>query len=253
MAKLFKWLKGIYRVFNALKDFYNSIKSGIALLKMPLAGWALIAVAAFVIYSVATNYEELRSAISQLRSYYVSKNAPASEGPAIETSITKDDPQWMRKYCDEQLAKLPAPPFKFNKKTVEGIWLTLPSLEVGSRMPKNEKGYRVDSVTCRLIYGYNQKEAFPSMDVEYKFDIKAINEFQKRVDEIYSLSMDPTWEKIVLDKGEGGSPFYAYQGFPLVFKRENPKLGTVEYARMSFAIDFWVSFTVYEKTNNVNN
>jgi hypothetical protein len=250
MGNFFKKLKAVFRVFNAFKSLCASIKSAISLVSLPLVGWALVVVAVIAIVSIAANYEELRKAISQMRSQYISTNAPVGGQFEIKTSVTKDDPDWLGKYCSEQAAKLPPPPFKYKKRTEEGKWLIITSLGVGKRLPKDENGYEVDSLTCRVIYSYDPKEAWPSMGVNYVIDIKSSNEFEKKVDEIYTLSMDPTWEKISsLGQEETGRPFYSYQGFPLLFKRENPKLGTVEYAEMAFAIDYWVKFTVYEAQN----
>ena len=248
MKSFFKKLKSIFRVFNAVKSLFNTLKSFVSLMQLPLAWWALILVAAVMIYSAATKYEALKGAIGGLRAAFSSSETQNLVPLGIKTSVTKDDPEWMRKYCFEQVALLPAAPFTYEKKIEEGIGVSIPPLYVSSRMPKDERGYRVDSLTCRFIYPYEDKGAYASMGVEYKFDITARNEFEKRVDEIYTGIMDPSWTKISpLTNDEGGRPFYSYEGFPLLFKRENPALGTIEYADMDFAIDYWVKFTVYEK------
>ena len=217
-------------------------------MKFPLGWCALIIVAAVMIYAIATKYEALRSAVVDMRAAFSSSETRELIPSGIQTSITKDDPKWMRKYCDEQAALLPPPPFTYNEKEVEGLWVSIPSNYVYRKKPKDERGFKIDSVTCRIIYDYDDKVAYPSMGVGYKFDITAVNEFQKRVDEIQTGLMDPSWTKISpLNASETGNPFYGYQGFPLVFTRENPKLGTIEYAEMLFAIDYWIEFTVYEK------
>lgn len=250
MASFLKKIKGVFRVFNAIKGFISAIKSAVSLLSLPLVGWALVVVAVIAIYMVATNYEELRSAIVHMRQDFISRNAPAGAKPEIETSVTKDDPQWMFKYCSEQAGKLPIPPFKYQKsEKKDAVVFSIPSVEVNKRLPQRVDGYKVDSLTCRIIYDFDDKEAFTSMGVEYRFDIKAFNEFKKRVDEMHTLSMDQTWEKIFSVDQKTSNPSYAYQGFPMLFMRENPKLGTVEYAEMDFAIDYWVKFTVYENQN----
>ena len=250
MKNFFNKIKSVLRVFRALKNLWNSIKSGIALLKMPLAGWALVLVAAFVIYSVVTDYQALRKAIDYMQTAFSSPGAQVVAPPSIKTSITKDDPEWMSKYCREQSAALPPAPFTYIKKDTyeKAKGVPIPPLYVGSRMPKNEKGYRVDSLTCGMVYKYDDKEAFSSVGVAYKFDINTFNEFEQRADNIHTSIMDATWKKISpLGKEEAGRPFYSYDGYPLLFTRENPELGTVEYADMNFAIDYYVLFTVFEK------
>lgn len=250
MGKLFNKLKSVLRVFRALKNLWNSIKSGLALLKMPLAGWALVLVAAFVIYSVVTDYQALRKAVDYMQTAFSSPGAQVAAPPGIKTSVTKDDPEWMWKYCREQSAALPPAPFKYETKdTYERVkWIPIPPSYVASRMPKDVKGNKPDSMSCGMVYKYDEKEAFTSVGVAYKFDINVFNEFYQRADNIHTSIMDATWKKISpLSKEEADRLHYDYEGYPLLFTRENPALGTVEYADMSFAVDYYVIFTVFEK------
>lgn len=250
MRRFFDKIKSVLRVFKAVKSLWNTIKSGISLLQMPLAGWALILVAAFVIYSVVTDYQALRKAIDYMQSAFSSPKAQVVAPPGIKTSVTKDDSEWMSKYCREQSAALPPAPFRYIKKDTyeKAKGVPIPPTYVGSRMPKDAKGNKPDSLTCGMVYTYDEKEAFSSVGVAYKFDINAFNDFYQRADQIHTSIMDATWKKISpLDKEEAGRPFYSYEGYPLLFTRENPALGTVDYATMSFAVDYYVQFTVYEK------
>lgn len=237
-------------MFNAVKRLWNIIKSGIALLKMPLAGWALVLVAAFVIYSVATDYRAIRNAINYMQSVFSSPKSQVSALPAIKTSVTKDDPEWMWKYCREQAALLPPAPFKYEKKETweKEKWIPIPPRYVASRMPKDAKGNKPDSMSCGIVYKYDEKEAFASLGVAYKFDINAFNEFYQHADNVHTDVMDAAWKKISpLNREETGRSYYSYEGYPLLFMRENSALGTMEYADMSFAVDYYVIFTVYEK------
>src|SRR3989338_5875422 len=216
MKKLFDKIKSVLRVFRALKNLWNSIKSGIALLKMPLAGWALVLVAAFVIYSVVTDYQALRKAIDYMQTAFSSPGAQVVAPPGIKTSVTKDVP--------------------------------IPPRYVANRMPKDAKGNKSDSLTCGMVYKYDEKEAFASVGVAYKFNIDAFNEFYQRADNIHTNIMDATWKKISpLSTEETGRSFYSYEGYPLLFTRENQALSTVDHAVMTFAVDYYVQFTVFEK------
>ena len=250
MKKLFDKIKSVLRVFRALKNLWNSIKSGIALLKMPLAGWALVLVAAFVIYSVVTDYQALRKAIDYMQTAFSSPGAQVVAPPGIKTSVTKDDPEWMSKYCHEQSAALPPAPFKYIKKDTyeKAKGVPIPPRYVANRMPKDAKGNKSDSLTCGMVYKYDEKEAFASVGVAYKFNIDAFNEFYQRADNIHTNIMDATWKKISpLSTEEAGRSFYSYEGYPLLFTRENQALSTVDHAVMTFAVDYYVQFTVFEK------
>jgi len=175
---------------------------------------------------------------------------PPPPPPRITTAITKDQDEWMSKYCKEQAATLPLAPFKYqNRKNYEqNKGVPIPPLYVGKRMPNKANGYPVDSLTCGFSYKYDDKEAFASVGVIYKFDIDRFNDFYERSDSIYTNNMDATWKKVSpLSNEEAYRSPSTYKGYPLLFMRENLELGTVEYASINFAVDYYVHFTVYEK------
>jgi len=98
-------------------------------------------------------------------------------------------------------------------------------------------------------YNFENEEAYASVGVEYKFHIDFINMFEENVDRLYTEAIDKSWEKISpLTDQEGGRPHYSYEGFPIVFTRENAELGTVEYATVQFGSrSLYIHFTAYEK------
>src|SRR3989344_67723 len=99
-----------------------------------------------------------------------------------------------------------------------------------------------------MVYKYDEKEAFASVGVAYKFDINTFNEFEQRADNIHTNIMDATWKKISpLSTEETGRSFYSYEGYPPLFTPANQALSTVDHAVMTFAVDYYVQFTVFEK------
>src|SRR3989338_8821859 len=248
--KIFYKLKAVLRVFQAFKNLWASIKSGLSLLSMPWTWGAFFLVAAFVLYSVVTDYQALRNAVDRMQSAFSSSKSQVVAPPGIETSVTKDDPEWMSKYCREQSAAFPPAPFKYEKKETyeKAKGDPAPPTEIGRRMPKDAKGNEPDSLTCGFVYKYDDEEAFASVGIAYKFDINAFNEFYERADNLHTHAMNATWKKIsLLSNKEAGRPFNSYEGYPLLFMRENPVLGTIEYASMHFAVDYYVLFTIFEK------
>jgi hypothetical protein len=164
--------------------------------------------------------------------------------PTIATSVTKDDPDWLENYCKEQAAALPEAPFEYND-VEESNPTSIPPNYISTRLPEDKK---FKSQTCRLSYSFDNNEAYASMGVEYKMDIRNSNEFGKNVSIAHEDEMDSTWTKISpLDRKESGNPAYSGDDLPLVLTRENKDLGTVEYATMEFGIDYFVRITVYEK------
>jgi len=240
-----------------LQGLKNVIKKGMRAIAKAIAKhgiFSLVTFAAIAAFLTAViiykqQYEPLVVPAEPLaqQSAPAPSSPPSPPPPRITTAITKDQDEWMWHYCREQATKLPEPPFTYKKRVEEGKWIPIPPTYVGKRMPKNERGYSLDSITCRYIYSFDDEEAYPSVGVPYKFDANVRHDFAKRVNKLYIDSMDSTWEQIVLgDKERAGHPD-AGAGFPLLFMRENPELGTVEYADMGFAIEYWVKFTVYEK------
>lgn len=176
------------------------------------------------------------------------KNAssePTQKNPAISTSTLKNDPDWLKKYCQEQAVFLPQAPFEYKEAKKHENPGSIPPTYISSLLPENKK---FNSWTCSVSYPFDNEKAYASMGVEYKFDIKYSNEFDKRVADAHEGKMNSAWAKISpLSNEESGRPNYSGNSFPLIFIRENKELGTLEYATMDFGIDYFVRITVYEK------
>ena len=102
------------------------------------------------------------------------------------------------------------------------------------------------SATCQISYDYKDVDAYPSVGVEYVFDIKNANAFTEAISSLYKNIMPKGWELLnkVSDK-DSGRPGYSSDALPLVFKRETRS--TVEYLDVFNAIDFYVELTIYER------
>ena len=166
-----------------------------------------------------------------------SKQTNTPKPPAVNTPkadkkvVDKTDKDWMNKYCATEVVKLPEAPFKYKSK--EGPIRSGAMVWISKMFPKDT---RFDHQSgCRMDYKFDLKEAYVSLGVEYKNDIKFTREFESRVDELITSKIDSSWKKISpLSKEQSGNPGYTYQGFPMVFTRENPDLGTVEYINIFF-------------------
>lgn len=158
--------------------------------------------------------------------------------------VDKKDPKWLEKYCKEELVKIPDAPIKYKEK--EDIVGTLGDPLILNKFPKDKK-YKGKS--CVIDYNYEDEEAYASVGVEYKFDIKFRNQFEEAVDKLITSKMDSSWKKISpVSNEEGGRPFYSYKGFPMVFTRENSATGTTDYLYFNWgAKSLFVTFSSYEK------
>lgn len=242
IKKLFNNLKGIYRVFAAAKNLFNSIKSAISLIKMPLAGWALILVAAVAIYGIVRNYEALKNAVKALESSVPSAGAPAPKGAPV-VKIDKSAPDWKKKYCHEEVAKLPPAPFAYDK--IIPPFYQLPSPFIKPLIPEDKRD--VNAYACGLEYKYdNEPEAFESLGVKYDFNIHRFIEFSERIYNVYKAAMLQEWRQLFLL--EKDSPYRGHGGLPLIYTRESERADTVEYAEISrLPNSLYIKFTFYEK------
>ncbi len=159
--------------------------------------------------------------------------------------VDKKDKDWMYKYCQQEIHKLPKPPFKYNEVRDPANMSEGSSAWIVKEVAQDKRVFH--SKDCSIEYMYDEKVAFPSVGVKYSFDIKQVNQFEQRVDELLTPKFDSSWKKISpLNQGDTGNPGYSYQGFPLVFRRENSQLGTIEFASADFVaagilIDFYVA------------
>lgn len=160
------------------------------------------------------------------------------------TGVDKTDPDWKMVYCSKELAKLPGPPFANGGKS--GVNRTGPTVYTRKLMPENLKF--LDITTCSYSYKYEDKTAWPSVGVEYRFHIDNANQFSDTASSLFASSVDSSWKKLSpIPKKDSGIPGYVTNSFPLVFTRENRRLGTVEYLDVFPAVEFYVKLSVYEK------
>lgn len=160
--------------------------------------------------------------------------------------VDKSDPNWLKSYCAAEIKNLPQAPFKNQGLDGDVHFLAIPATYLGEKIPEN-KWY--EAKTCSLWYKYLPEEAYPSVAVEYKFDIRATNQFQENVDRLISEAIDKSWKKISpIDDKAGGRPFYLYKGFPMIFTREKADVGTIELTTLDWGANaLFVNLTVYEK------
>lgn len=159
--------------------------------------------------------------------------------------VDKKDKDWMYKYCAQEVVKLPEAPFKYKSK--EGPTRNGPMVWVSKFFPKDT---RFDHQSgCAMDYKFDEDEAYASLGVKNGASIEYVNEFQKRVDELLTQKIDSSWNKISpLNQEQRGSPGYTFQGFPMVFKRENVNLGTVEYIDIFFGANtLYIKIEFYVK------
>lgn len=176
-------------------------------------------------------------------------------GPSIK--VDKRNAKWMQNYCKEMVAQLPPTPFTYTRKgDAEGMVGPLHSRVI---IPADDLKR---AETCGIGYKFDEKQAYAEMGVEHIFDIKYKNKFDEAVARAYTLRMtkptkkvmrwtinDPksAWEKQrLLTNEEGGRPFYMSKDLPLLFKRENKKLGLTEYVEAYFGVEYYVNLTVFE-------
>ena len=160
------------------------------------------------------------------------------------TGVDKSDPDWKVVYCSKELAKLPGPPFTYQKKS--DMNRTGPSLYTRKMMPERLKFS--DVITCSYSYRFEDKTAWPSVGVEYRNHIDNFNQFRDASAMLYTGFVNSGWKKLPrIPKDDSGIPHYVTDSFPLVFTRENRRLGTVEYLDVFPAVDFYVKLSIYEK------
>lgn len=174
------------------------------------------------------------------------KQTDSPKSANVNTSqVDKKDNDWMYKYCQQEVVKLPEVPFIYKSKI--GPTKNGPMVWVSKMFPKDT---RYDHQSgCAMDYKYDPDEAYASLGVKNGVDIKYTNEFEGRVDELITSKIDSSWRKISpLNQKERGSPSYSYQGFPMIFTRENADLGTVEYIDIFFGANtLYIKIEFYVK------
>jgi len=173
-------------------------------------------------------------------------------------TLKKRDPDWLEKYCVVVVSSLPKPPFAYVKEGGPGG--SGISTYLRDSVPQDKLK---EAETCTIAYKFDRAEAYDSLNLTYAADIAVVHEFEGKVDLKYTMETivdNKNWlaklfkgkkmrwqEYRGVDSEDTGNPDYSYKGFPLVFKRENMRLGTVEIAEVFFGNDFYKKVTVYEK------
>ncbi|MBI4091360.1 hypothetical protein HY419_01250 [candidate division WWE3 bacterium] len=166
----------------------------------------------------------------------------------VEKAVAdKSDPKWLENYCFKEVKNLPEAPFKYTNKDVREFASSSVSDVYLHKFVPEDKWYK--AYTCKIWYKFEPEEAYASVGVDYVIHIDSVNTFQENTDRLYSEAIDKSWKKISpLSDSEGGRPHYSYDGFPLVFTRENADIGTMEYATIEFGSNsLYVHLSVYEK------
>ena len=165
--------------------------------------------------------------------------------------VDKSDPEWLDKYCKLEIKNFPKAPFanKGLEKDVNGEDVQeygVPNISLKKFIPE-DKWFKTEG--CGLWYKYTDEEAYPSVGVDYAFHIDVANTFQENVDTLITKTMDKSWRKLSpISDEDAGRPFTMYDGFPLIFTRENKKTNTIEYMTAEFGGGtFFMNFYVYEK------
>ncbi len=174
-----------------------------------------------------------------------SNNTSVKQTSTNTPQVDKKDKDWMYKYCAQEVVKLPEAPFKYKSK--EGPSRNGAMVWISAMFPKDT---RFDHKSgCAMGYKYDEEDAYASLGVKNGVSIEYVNEFEKRVDELLTSKIDSSWKKISpLTKEKSGNPGYSYKGFPMIFTRENPDLGTVEYIDIFFGANtLYIKIEFYEK------
>lgn len=154
--------------------------------------------------------------------------------PPAPKQVKKDDLSALEKYCKEEALKLPEAPFTYESKSGPAISGAMPW--ISQFIPEDKRATKHKS--CTMSYHFNGKTAYGEMGTTYP---GGISEFAKTVRLKLSGKVDSSWEKVF---GKNISN----DGFPMVLKRENPQMGTVDYLdAFEGAAILYIKFNTYYK------
>lgn len=148
--------------------------------------------------------------------------------------VKKDDLAALEKYCKEEALKLPEAPFKYETK--EGPRTSGAMAWISKLMPEDRRISKHKS--CSMTYSFNGKSAYAQMGTVYPTES---NQFDAAVIRNLLGKIDSSWERVLeADK----SP----DKFALIFKRENLRMGTVDYVDVfSGGLVLYMKFNTYYK------
>lgn len=175
------------------------------------------------------------------------QNSEQQNTPIVK--IDKSDEDWLKKYCHEELMKLPPAPFKYTELEEPIFQLPGEPYMVKLGIFPKEKLYE-GSYACAKEYKYEREEdAYASLGLIYKFDSESLNQFHEKIDILYSESMNNEWKKMPpFDHEDVGRPFWEYGGLPAVFTRESARSDTVDIVEIqTLPKSLFIEFSFYEK------
>lgn len=164
----------------------------------------------------------------------------ATEIPSTSVStpapqqINKGDLSALEKYCKDEALKLPEVPFTYKSK--EGPTLSGPLPWINQFIPKDKK--ETEKKGCTMAYRFDGWVAYAEMGVKYPMQGK---EFDRTVRAKLTSNLDSSWEKV-------SGTNISNDSFTMVYKRENPQMGTVDYLdAFDGGLVIYIKFNTYYK------
>lgn len=140
----------------------------------------------------------------------------------------------MEKYCKEEALKLPQVPFTYKSKSGPSTSGPLPW--INQFIPKDKK--EGEKKSCTIIYWFDGRIAYGQMGAEYPGQGQ---EFDRRVRASLESKIDSSWEKV-------SGPSISNNAFTMVYKRENPQMGTVDFIdAFDGGLVIYIKFNTYYK------
>lgn len=158
--------------------------------------------------------------------------SPTSTSPPQQ--VKKGDLKALEKYCKEEALKLPQMPFTYESKS--GPTISGPMPWINQWIPKDKK--ESEKISCTMTYRFNGRTAYGEMGAEYPGEGR---EFDKAVRASLASKLDSSWEKVT-------GPNISNDSFTMVYKRENPGMGTVDYVdAFDGGLVVYIKFNTYYK------
>lgn len=164
--------------------------------------------------------------------------AQATPSPAVTQNtaaqVVKKDLEALEKYCKEEALKLPQVPFTYESKS--GPTISGPMPWINQFISKDKK--ESEKISCTMTYRFNGRTAYGEMGAEYPGQGR---KFDKAVRASLAGKLDSSWEKVTGTNISDDS-------FTMVYKRENPGMGTVDYVdAFDGGLVIYIKFNTYYK------
>ena len=157
-----------------------------------------------------------------------------STSTPVPQQVKKGDLEALEKYCKEEALKLPQPSFTYKSK--EGPIRSGPMSWVDQFIPKDKK--QSEKISCTMAYRFDGQVAYGEMGAKYPMQGK---EFDRTVRASLASKLDSAWEKV-------SGPSISNDSFNMVYKRENPQMGTVDFIdAFDGGLVIYVKFNTYYK------